>query len=65
MQTKEQARALQEIVEKYLNPLQREMQAKGYDGIFTFDYKRENDKISSICCQYLLHPEQVSDKEHK
>lgn len=65
MQTKEQADALQKIVEKYLNPLQTEMLAKGYDGIFTFEYKRENDEISSICSQYLLHSELASGKEHK
>lgn len=65
MQTKEQADALKKIVVKYLNPLQTEMLVKGYDGIFTFEYKRENDEISSICCQYLLHSELASGKEHK
>lgn len=65
MQTKEQALALRELVDNYLRPLQKEMIEKGYNGTFTFEYRKEREEIFSISALYTLNPSSILYKVGK
>ncbi len=65
MQTIEQALALRELVDHYLRPLQKEMIEKGYNGTFTFEYRKEREENFSISALYTLNPSSILYKVNK